>query len=532
MSANKCARCDQTVYPVEGLRCLDKIWHKGCFKCHECNMTLSLKNYKGFEKKPYCNAHCPQAKATTVADTPEIRRLAENTRIQSQAKYHEDFEKSKGKGFTAIADDPETLRLKNTSKIISNVAYHGELERKKQMEERRTSNEQDSYSPAMNNNNSTSINNNNNNNNNNSIKNQIRSGLSQNQEMDQCMHHNQANVNYHHQQQQQQQLQKQQQHQHQQLMKQHQMQQQQKQQQHQQQLQHQQQMLYAQDHNGQSLANRQQSQHIDGSIQQQQQYITQQYPIGHPQQQIIMRQQQQQQIMLQQQQQRHSLELNMVPLSRQAPKQSIANNQIPVQMVKRQIDPSQHQQLQQQQLSMKYMPINEAVVHQTSPMHQMIGGQPPSHLINVQQMGGVLTNQRMPPNAAQLINGPQMMQGYNRQQVVGHTNGVVSKQQQQFVCVQPPRNMIHPSQLHPMNQQQQQMRIPQSHQMQQQPTVPRRVFRAMYDYMANDVDEVSFFENDILIDCVNVDGNWLTGKVVRSGQTGMLPANYVTEFTG
>ncbi|XP_075548295.1 LIM and SH3 domain protein Lasp isoform X3 [Dermacentor variabilis] len=81
-------------------------------------------------------SHCPQAKHTTVADTPEAKRLAENTRIQSQVKYHEDFEKLKGK-VTQVADDPETMRIRQTSKIISNVAYHGELERKNLMEQRR-----------------------------------------------------------------------------------------------------------------------------------------------------------------------------------------------------------------------------------------------------------------------------------------------------------------------------------------------------------------------------------------------------------
>lgn len=51
-----------------------------------------------FNKLPYCNAHTPVAKHTTVADTPEARRLAENTKIQSQVKYHEEFEKTlKGK---------------------------------------------------------------------------------------------------------------------------------------------------------------------------------------------------------------------------------------------------------------------------------------------------------------------------------------------------------------------------------------------------------------------------------------------------
>jgi hypothetical protein len=41
--------------------------------------------------------HVPKAKATTIAETPELKRIAENTKIQSNVKYHADFEKSKGK---------------------------------------------------------------------------------------------------------------------------------------------------------------------------------------------------------------------------------------------------------------------------------------------------------------------------------------------------------------------------------------------------------------------------------------------------
>lgn len=136
MNSKKCSRCEKTVYPLEELKCLDKIWHKLCFKCQECGMTLNMKTYKGFEKLPYCNAHCPQAKHTQVAETPETKRLAENTRIQSNVKYHEDFEKQKGK-VTQVADDPETVRIKSAGKIISNVAYHGDLEKKQKMEQKR-----------------------------------------------------------------------------------------------------------------------------------------------------------------------------------------------------------------------------------------------------------------------------------------------------------------------------------------------------------------------------------------------------------
>ncbi|CAK1548988.1 unnamed protein product [Leptosia nina] len=135
-----CARCEKTVYPTEELKCLDKVWHKGCFKCQECGMTLNMRTYKGYGKLPYCEAHVPKAKHTTMAETPELKRIAENTKIQSNVKYHADFEKSKGK-FTQVADDPETLRIKANTKIISNVAYHGELEKKAQMERQRQINE-------------------------------------------------------------------------------------------------------------------------------------------------------------------------------------------------------------------------------------------------------------------------------------------------------------------------------------------------------------------------------------------------------
>jgi len=99
-------------------------------------MTLNMRNYKGFNKEPFCEAHIPKAKHTTVAETPELKRIAENTKLQSNAKYHAEFEKTKGK-LTQVADDPETLRMKANSKIISNAAYHGDFLKKAEMEQRR-----------------------------------------------------------------------------------------------------------------------------------------------------------------------------------------------------------------------------------------------------------------------------------------------------------------------------------------------------------------------------------------------------------
>ena len=49
----------------------------------------------------------------------------------------------------------------------------------------------------------------------------------------------------------------------------------------------------------------------------------------------------------------------------------------------------------------------------------------------------------------------------------------------------------------------------------------------MYDYNAADDDEVSFSEGDIIVDVEVIDEGWMTGRVERTGQHGMLPANYV-----
>lgn len=54
-----------------------------------------------------------------------------------------------------------------------------------------------------------------------------------------------------------------------------------------------------------------------------------------------------------------------------------------------------------------------------------------------------------------------------------------------------------------------------------------RVYRAMYDYEALDDDEVSFMDGDLIINVSSVEGGWMTGEVQRTGQVGMLPANYV-----
>ncbi|XP_073345783.1 LIM and SH3 domain protein 1-like isoform X1 [Pagrus major] len=126
-----CGRCNKPVYPTEKINCLDKYWHKGCFSCEVCKMALSMTTYKGFEKKPYCSMHYPKTSFTIVTDTPENLRLKQQSMLNSQALYKEEFEKSKGKGFSVVADTPEMQRVKKTQDQISHALYKEEFEKNK-----------------------------------------------------------------------------------------------------------------------------------------------------------------------------------------------------------------------------------------------------------------------------------------------------------------------------------------------------------------------------------------------------------------
>lgn len=52
-------------------------------------------------------------------------------------------------------------------------------------------------------------------------------------------------------------------------------------------------------------------------------------------------------------------------------------------------------------------------------------------------------------------------------------------------------------------------------------------FQALYSYTAADADEVSLQEGDLVLDVERIDEGWVFGCNQRTGQRGMLPANYV-----
>nr|CAB3264277.1 nebulin [Phallusia mammillata] len=75
--------------------------------------------------------------------------------------------------------------------------------------------------------------------------------------------------------------------------------------------------------------------------------------------------------------------------------------------------------------------------------------------------------------------------------------------------------------------------VPDYSQMQSRPMYYNNVpqaqprFKAIYDYSAADDDEITFQDGDIIINAQSIDEGWMFGTCLRTGQTGMLPANYV-----
>merc|ERR1719245_376366 len=82
-----------------------------------------------------------------------------------------------------------------------------------------------------------------------------------------------------------------------------------------------------------------------------------------------------------------------------------------------------------------------------------------------------------------------------------------------------------------MQQQQQHRQQPAAAAPQHKTSLPKSAgecYQAIYDYDAQDDDEVSFRDGDLIINCVKIDDGWMCGTIHRTGQYGMLPANYVT----
>ncbi|XP_026473238.1 LIM and SH3 domain protein F42H10.3-like [Ctenocephalides felis] len=409
-------------------------------------MTLNMKTYKGYNKQPYCEAHIPKVKATTMAETPELKRIAENTKIQSNVKYHADFEKSKGK-FTQVADDPETLRIKQNSRIISNVAYHGDLAKKAAMEKQRTINENGEFIDAC----------------------ETEENLSDN-----YLNNTNSSKTY----------------------------------------------------NAPSVVPQSSmlgnTQHAQDSYQSPDNYQSQPKTMSYPEPDVMNPPRTLPP---------NAPNYNMPPTYNSQQYQTSGmnpnsyQNQSNAQYQQQQQQQQQHykQHSQQQQ---SYTP-NQNTAQQTQQMYhqgnqQAYNNAHKPNYVNNSSYGN--QNMQMSQTIGKIADydpvtdGPRNTPYTSRQSstlIYSSDRGAVSGQARRIGSV---------ADMDPVSYGYNAMPPTPTHNVTQQ---SGRVYRALYDYSAQDVDEVSFMDGDLIVNVSCIDEGWMTGTVQRTGMTGMLPANYV-----
>jgi len=79
--AIKCFACGKTLYPMEAIGAGENKYHKFCFKCEVCKITLSLKNSQQKGDLVYCAQHVPKEVPTSTADRADLNRIKEGPKI-------------------------------------------------------------------------------------------------------------------------------------------------------------------------------------------------------------------------------------------------------------------------------------------------------------------------------------------------------------------------------------------------------------------------------------------------------------------
>jgi len=118
MSATKCAACGKTAYPLESISAIDKTFHKICFKCDVCGISLSVKNFKGYQGKVYCFTHTPVERSSTGSES-----VATQTALKAPKKKTEGLGNvQKGTGDHAVGVGLDSISTKTALSAPKAVA--------------------------------------------------------------------------------------------------------------------------------------------------------------------------------------------------------------------------------------------------------------------------------------------------------------------------------------------------------------------------------------------------------------------------
>ncbi|KAK2105262.1 hypothetical protein P7K49_014776 [Saguinus oedipus] len=105
----------------ENQKNISNVYYKG-----QLGRATALSVTPEMERVKYTQDHKQmKGRPSQILDTPAMRHVKEAQNRISMVKYHEDFEKTKGRGFTPVVDDPVTERVRKNTQVVSDAAYKG-----------------------------------------------------------------------------------------------------------------------------------------------------------------------------------------------------------------------------------------------------------------------------------------------------------------------------------------------------------------------------------------------------------------------
>eukprot|EP01101_Sappina_pedata_P009436 TRINITY_DN54_c0_g1_i9.p2 TRINITY_DN54_c0_g1~~TRINITY_DN54_c0_g1_i9.p2 ORF type:complete len:169 (+),score=59.04 TRINITY_DN54_c0_g1_i9:236-742(+) len=79
--STKCFSCKKTLYPMEAIGAGENKYHKICFKCSVCSVTLNLKNSQQKGDQVFCTQHVPKDIPTATADRADLNRIKDGPKL-------------------------------------------------------------------------------------------------------------------------------------------------------------------------------------------------------------------------------------------------------------------------------------------------------------------------------------------------------------------------------------------------------------------------------------------------------------------
>src|SRR3989338_1374529 len=130
MAATKCAVCSKTAYPLESIKALEKTYHKICFKCAVCAMTLNAKTFKGVDGQVYCATHTPVDRSSTADGDFTLKSASDAQKKNSEARSAQ-LSAPKGTGEAPTQVEDFTLKSQSDAQKKNSEARSAQLSAQK-----------------------------------------------------------------------------------------------------------------------------------------------------------------------------------------------------------------------------------------------------------------------------------------------------------------------------------------------------------------------------------------------------------------